>query len=148
MPRRPPPNDQPWPRCRECDGPAKPVGTPSLRVRFEVVTRSEANERSRWGKIKRADAAREATIEALAIALGEGQEIPKQGPWFVRLTRISRGKLDTDNLGRALKRIQDTVAAAIGVDDGSPRIEFDRRQQSEGPFLGCVIEIWSASSGA
>jgi hypothetical protein len=147
MPRAPriKQNDQPWPSCPTCDGPARPVGEPAFRVRFEVETRSEANARDKWGKIKRAEAAREKTIEALAVALGEGQRIPGTGPWCVRLTRISRGKLDDDNLGRAMKSVQDTVAAAIGVDDGSPRIAWKRAQTKDGPFLGVVVEIWSAN---
>lgn len=112
-------------------------------MRFEVETRSEANARDKWGKIKRAEAAREVTTEALAVALGEGQRIPSVGPWYVRLTRISRGKLDDDNLGRAMKAVQDTVAAAIGVDDGSDRIAWKRAQIKDGPFLGVIVEIWS-----
>jgi len=120
-----------------------PKGDPSLRIRFEVETRSEANMRERWGKIKRSEKAREKTIEALALALGEGQSIPPRGPWYVRLTRISRGTLDDDNLGRAMKSIQDTIAAAIGVDDGSSRVAWNRAQIKDGPFLGVVVEIWS-----
>lgn len=119
-----------------------PKGKPTLRTRFEVETRSEANERVRWAKIKRSEKAREATTEALAVALGEGYAIPSEGPWYVRITRISRGKLDKDNLGRALKTVQDTIAAAIGVDDGSPRIAWKYAQRSEGPFLGVEIEIF------
>lgn len=145
MPRRIPAKIEAWPRCAACDGPAKPNGQPAFRVRFEVETRSEANERSRWGKIKRADAAREATTTALALALGEGQAIPERGPWFVKLTRISRGTLDDDNLGRALKRIQDTVSAAIGVDDGSSSIVWKREQMKDGPYLGVIVEIWSGA---
>lgn len=145
MPRSPRQNSDSasWPTCPLCGGPSLPIGEPALRTRFEVETRSEANARDRWGKIKRSEAAREATTEALAIALGEGQEIPSTGPWYVRLTRISRGKLDDDNLGRAMKAVQDTVAAAIGVDDGSDRIAWNRKQIKDGSFLGVIIEIWS-----
>jgi hypothetical protein len=112
-------------------------------VRFEVETRSEANARDTWGKIKRTSAAREKTTEAFAIALGEGQRIPSRGPWYVRLTRISRGTLDDDNLGRSMKSVQDTVARAIGVDDGSPCIAWNRKQIKDGPYLGVIVEIWS-----
>ena len=37
------------------------------------------------------------------------------GPWFVRLTRISRGRLDDDNLRPALKSVRDALAG-ISVD--------------------------------
>lgn len=147
MPRAPRANPLlSWPCCSACDGPARPTGTPSLSIRYEVETRSEGNARDKWGKIKRAERARAATTEALAIALGEGQQIKPQGPWFVRLTRISRGVLDDDNLGRAMKSVRDTVAAAIGVDDGSPRIAWKYAQEHDGAFLGARIEIWSAPS--
>jgi hypothetical protein len=99
--------------------------------------------RERWSKIKRANAAREATTEALALALGEGQSLPTQGPWFVRITRISSGTLDDDNLRRAMKHVRDTIAAALGVDDGSPRVAWDYRQEKERGFLGAVVEVWA-----
>ncbi len=147
MPRvsRKPQDNRPWPSCPTCGGHARPDGEPTFRVRFEVETRSEANARDTWGKIKRAEAARKTTTDEIAVALGQGQQIPEIGPWYVRLTRISRGTLDDDNLGRAMKAVQDTVAAAIGVDDGSPRIAWKRAQIKDGAFLGVIVEIWSAN---
>lgn len=69
--------------------------------------------------------------------------MPDVGPWYVRITRIGEKTLDRDNLGRALKAIQDTIAAMLKVDDGSPMIEWDPRQQVEKGYLGVVIEVWA-----
>ncbi len=133
-----------WPLCGGgCGGPAAPDGESHFRVRFVVETRSEANLRDRWAKVKRTQKARDATIEAFALALGSGQVLPEIGPWYVRITRISRGKLDDDNKARALKAIQDSIAAMLKVDDGSPTVVWRREQRSEGGFLGVEIEIWS-----
>jgi hypothetical protein len=43
---------------------------------------------------------------------------------MVTLTRHAPRKLDTDNLAGALKAARDGIAAALGVDDGDPRIEW------------------------
>jgi hypothetical protein len=115
-------------------------------VRFECETRSEANVRERWGKIHRASKARDATIEEIAVALGQGQYLPTTGPWYVRITRLSAKTLDRDNLGRALKAIQDTIAAMLKVDDGSPLVEWDPQQRVEKGPLGVEIEVWALSS--
>ena len=142
MPRRPA-RPESWPRCPGgCGHAAPPQGKPSLSIRFEIETRSEANVRERWGKINRASKARDTTIEEVAVALGEGQELPAIGPWYVRITRLSSGTLDRDNLGRALKAIQDTIAAMLKVDDGSPMVEWDPKQRVEEGFLGVEIELW------
>lgn len=46
-------------------------------------------------------------------------------PVVVKLTRISAGRLDTDNLASALKATRDGVALALGIDDGDvDRIRF------------------------
>lgn len=93
--------------------------------------------------MKRTEKARDVTFEAVAVALAEGHSLPEQGPWYVRMTRISRGKLDDDNVARALKGIQDSIAVMLKVDDGSPCVAWRREQRSEGAFLGVEIEVWA-----
>ena len=132
-----------WPRCSGgCGNPAAPIGPPVLDVEYDVETRNEANGRIPWqAKQARKVKAREATIEAISIALASGSTIPESGPWYVIMTRRSPSKLDTDGLSRSLKGIQDTVAAILRVDDGSSRVEWVRRQ-SRGKTIGVRIQIW------
>jgi hypothetical protein len=139
---------KPWPRC-VCGGPAVPNGAPVLVTIFEVDTRSEANVRGGfWREAKRKASARDATIEALAFA-GARCPLPEVGPFYVRLTRISSGKLDDDNLARALKTVRDTIAAALKVDDGDAGIAFRYAQakgERDGTRKGVRVEIWGGEA--
>ena len=59
------------------------------------------------------------------------------------MTRVSRGVLDTDNLGGALKATQDAIAAWLGVDDGKAEragLVVWVREQRKGP-VGVEIRI-------
>jgi hypothetical protein len=47
----------------------------------------------------------------------------------ITLTRIAPRALDSDNLASGLKAARDGVADALGVDDGSSRIEWRYAQQ-------------------
>lgn len=134
----------PWPRCT-CGGPALPHGAPAFLVNFAVETANEANSSGaqRWQKIHRRERAREATTTALALALMQ-QQLPAQGPWCVRLTRVSPLRLDDDAVPLALKTIRDTIAAALGVDDGSPSIGFLYGQEKGRP-LGVRVEVWGGA---
>jgi hypothetical protein len=114
-------------------------------VTLDCDTRPERNVRAKWATIGRTAKTREAITEALAIALGEGQKLPALGPWYVRLTRLSPGKPDEHGLPDALKAAIDTVAAAIGVDDGEPTIAIVcRGEKRKGP-IGLRIEVWGES---
>jgi len=100
-------------------------------VLLPVRTRSEANLRGHWGKrARRAKKQREAArllIRAARIA------IPKSGSVAITLTRIAPRALDTDNLASGLKAVRDGVADALGVDDGSARIEWRYAQERGKP---------------
>jgi hypothetical protein len=50
--------------------------------------------------------------------------------YAVLLTRIGVRKLDSDNLASACKGIRDGVADALGIDDGSERIEWSYEQRT------------------
>lgn len=55
-------------------------------------------------------------------------------PCIVTMTRVAPGKgLDDDNVRPALKSIRDGIADALGVDDGSPLVEW-RYAQRRGPW--------------
>jgi len=56
----------------------------------------------------------------------------------VKLTRLSPGSLDDDNLRGALKTVRDQVADQLGIDDRAPIWDYDQRR-SKG--YGVEIEI-------
>ncbi|MCI0571048.1 MAG: hypothetical protein L0Y66_09860 [Myxococcaceae bacterium] len=59
----------------------------------------------------------------------------------VRLTRLSRGKLDTDNLNTALKHVRDQVACWLGLDDASPLVRWEYRQATGAPGVRVEVEF-------
>ncbi len=131
-----------WPKCPTCHGPAAPEGPPLLAVTFDVETRSEMNLRNRFAKAKRAQETRQATIDAVAVALGEGQALPEVGPYFVRFTRFSPVLIDDDGLGPAMKWVRDAVAAMLKIDDGSPAFGKGYAQEVRKTF-GVRVEVWN-----
>lgn len=65
-------------------------------------------------------------------------------PLIVRMTRLSRGELDDDNLRGALKAIRDGIADALGINDRDPRVEWRYAQakaSKEMPYA-VRIEVW------
>ncbi len=134
-----------WPRVW-CGGPAQPVGEPALCFEVAVETRPESNGRDRFSRSKRTQAARDAILDEVAVALAQGQSLPTVGPWCVRLTRITPHALvDVGNLWSALKSVEDAVAAVLQVDDGSPAFAACVAQE-KGQALGVRVEIWGAGS--
>jgi len=101
-------------------------------VWLPVQTVSEANQREHWSKkAKRAKRQRHA-----ALLLAPRHSLPA----VVRLTRLSRSRLDDDNLRGALKAVRDGVADAFGVADNDPRLRFEYDQAPRGDQLqGSVI---------
>lgn len=63
-------------------------------------------------------------------------------PCTVRLTRLSAGELDDDNLRGALKAVRDGCADALGVDDRDPRVrwEYGQARCKRGEF-GVQVEV-------
>lgn len=59
--------------------------------------------------------------------------LPASGTVAITLTRIAPRALDTDNLASGLKAIRDGVADALGVDDGSSRIQWRYAQERGKP---------------
>ena len=95
----------------------------ALTIEVPIKTVSEAN-RSRhehWGSTaRRVKQQRNATRLLVRAALNNINEpetwLPQ--PVAVTLIRFGPKKLDDDNLGTALKAVQDGVADALGIDDG------------------------------
>lgn len=59
-------------------------------------------------------------------------------PVNVTMIRVSRGTLDDDNLGAAMKHVRDAVADAYGIDDADKRIKF-RCEQEKGAYAVKVV---------
>jgi len=55
------------------------------------------------------------------------------GSVAITLTRIAPRALDSDNLASGLKAVRDGVADALGVDDGTSRIEWRYAQERGKP---------------
>jgi len=103
-------------------------------VVLPVKTISEMNARGHWSaKARRAKAQRWA-----ARALCPTSKLP----CVVRMTRLSPGSLDDDNLRSALKATRDGIADRLGVDDRDPRVRWEYGQEPcrRGEF-GVRIEI-------
>lgn len=60
-------------------------------------------------------------------------------PCVVRLTRLSPGTLDDDNLRGALKAVRDGVADRLGVDDRDPRVTWEYAQERFKGLKGVVL---------
>lgn len=97
---------------------------PMCVATLPLVTVSEANRRDRWGRAKRAKAARTGAHMAIGSEMRRNWPL---GGWagsslVVLLVRLSPRPLDDDNLASALKAVRDGVADALGVDDRDARV--------------------------
>ena len=93
---------------------------------YAMKTESEANRHTHWrDRQRRAKEQRATAYYALRKACG--QHTP-MGRYRITLTRIAPRMLDSDNLQGSLKHIRDGVADWLGIDDGSPRLQWDYGQ--------------------
>ena len=101
-------------------------------VWLPVATVSEANGRDHWA-VKGKRARKQRTCARLLCPKAEL-------PAVIKLTRLSRGRLDDDNLRGALKAVRDGIADAFGVPDNDPRLRFEYDQAPRGDKLqGSVL---------
>ena len=97
-----------------------------IAVTLECRTFTESNAKEHWrtrhqrGKRQRSHA---------FIALHNAAKHKPSLPCVVTMTRVSSGKMDSDNLVSAMKHIRDGIADWIGIDDGDDRIEWRCAQQ-------------------
>ena len=98
-----------------------------MKFILPIKTESEANKREHWAvKAKRAKAQRE-----LAERICSNNPAEYSFPILVKLTRVGKRKLDSDNLARSFKAIRDGIADSLGVDDGSEILRFFITKKSE-----------------
>lgn len=99
-----------------------------MTIELPIRIESEANLREHWSKkANRARAQRMATHYTLKTRSVTTPDTSQ--PLVVTLTRIAPRALDTDNLARGFKAVRDAVAAWLGIDDGSDRIEWRYGQE-------------------
>ncbi len=129
-----------------CGGPEQPIGPPALVVELELETRPESNGRDRFSRSARTQAARDAIIAEISVALAQGQALPP-GPWCVRMTRLTPNKLlDVGNLWSALKSVEDTIAFVLQANDGSAAWGAMVAQEARKGPLGVRVEIWGGEA--
>jgi hypothetical protein len=111
-----------------------------IQLNLSLQTVSEANRREHWASRARRVKMQRAVV---TMALRQyGHLLPElRDAEIVRvlLVRVSPRRLDDDNLRGALKAVRDAVAAWVGIDDGSPRWEWNYDQR-KGP-LGVSLAI-------
>jgi hypothetical protein len=98
--------------------------------------KSSANMReNRWLKSKRVQIERDGAFYATKQA-----RAPMGFAGTITFTRYGWQPLDSDNLASAIKSVRDGIAKAIGVDDGSPTLEWRYEQLHGRPALVVVME--------
>lgn len=116
-----------------------------LVITVPCVLRSEANE-SQWQRTM----ARKLTVKKM-IRQVLGPSLRELLPFAdafhngyrslkVTITKLGGRQFDKDNLYRAVKVVQDMIAGALLVDDGSPSWMMSAEQEPGGP-CGVRIEI-------
>ena len=100
-----------------------------LTLNCNVKLVSEANQREHWGaKHTRAKKQKNAVGRSLKILMIQNA-ITDPGKHFslpivVKIVRIGKRKLDTDNLAGSAKHVRDAIAKELGIDDGDDRIRW------------------------
>lgn len=110
-----------------------------MRISFELPLRADRNQNARghWAIDHKK---RKAEKAAVAYRLHPRHLQPLL---VVRLTRIAPRLMDEgDGLAGALKGVRDGVAARLGIDDGSPLVSWEYRQEQGDPKThGVRVEI-------
>jgi len=97
-----------------------------IEVTIPIKSVSVANLRMHWAvKAKLAKSHRAMARNAMAIASPAAPGLPLT----LVLTRVGPRTLDTDNLASSLKAVRDGIADWLGVDDGSPQIDWQYAQK-------------------
>jgi hypothetical protein len=108
------------------DAPATALVVP---VAVEVPLRlASVNVRRAWEHW--AARARRVRRERAAVRAAFRGHAPPVLPVVARLTRVGWNALDDDNLRPALKSTRDEIASWLGVDDRSPLVRWEYRQQT------------------
>lgn len=107
----------------------------TLPVRVKNIT----NERTHWAvKARYSKQLREVARFQTSIAIGLADEDVDSDSDRYRVTLIRQSttaqRMDGDGLQAAMKPIRDGIADALGIDDGSDRIEWKYEQEKTGEY--------------
>ena len=113
-----------------------------LDVRLPVRTHSNANQRLHWSHKARQNKKqrRDTYYGLLSVKPSPG---PIAGNLKITITRLypdKRSVLDADNLASSSKAVQDGIADWLGIDDGSPQIQWCYAQEQNRPW-GVRVQI-------
>lgn len=96
-----------------------------MQILLPIKTVSLTNQREHWRvRHRRTQYQR----EAVALLMPKGVPVP----CTVKLTRISPGVLDDDNLPASMKSVRDEIAKLSGIDDRDPRVRWEYAQRRAG----------------
>ena len=107
---------------------------------IELPIRTYSLPNMRWHWARKATYAKQQRQEVFLAVRAAGIRSAPDGAFVVRLVRIGKRRLDKDNLAASWKHIQDSVALAMGIDDGDPRIDWQYDQQI-GKAYSVIITI-------
>jgi hypothetical protein len=98
-----------------------------ISIQLPIRTWNTAN--CRWHWAKKAKIAKQQRQEAFMAARAHGVRMAPPGQFDVCLVRVGKRRMDSDGLAISFKAIRDGIAAAMGIDDGDPRIEWQYGQE-------------------
>jgi hypothetical protein len=104
-----------------------------ISVTLPIRTESEANLREHWAKKNRRAQLHRGTARLILRQPQYAALYRHTGNFIITLTRIAPRSLDTDNCANSSKHVQDGIADALGIDDGSKRIQWRYAQEKGKP---------------
>lgn len=113
------------------------TATHIIAVRVPVKLISEANAHTHWRERQRRAKFQR---EAARLTLGANISGPPP-PYVITITRIGPRTLDSDNLAGSAKHVRDGVADWLGIDDGSPLLDwrYSQRREGQGVYAAEVV---------
>jgi hypothetical protein len=96
---------------------------------IEIPIRTWNTANCRWHWAKKAKIAKEQRLAGFTAARLQGIRTAPAGAFVVRLVRVGKRRMDSDGLAISFKAVRDGIAAAMGIDDGDPRITWQYDQE-------------------
>ena len=107
------------------------IGVQMIEIELPIIVVSEANRRDHWRVRARRAANQKAMIAVNCRHIIK--PLPDDASATITLTRLGKRNLDSDNLAGAFKAVRDAIAELLGVNDGSPRLNWLYGQEKYAP---------------
>ena len=103
----------------------------------------EADRQQNHRPVRAVEADQSKPVVAQTLVGGGPQRQARKGSLeaVVTLTACIRRELDSDNLQGSLKNLRDSIAATIGMDDGSSEIRWEYGQIATRGTEGVIVKI-------